>query len=1085
MISESQKQDILTRCDLRQVMENSGLHLVKSGRNYKCRCPFHNETDASFTLYEASNRYKCFGCGKSGNAIDFLMEYKGLTFYESVKQLARDCNVTLEEYNPTAEEEAKARERRQLLKVYESAAAFYQRKLAEIPKALEYARSRFDDETIELFGIGYAPDAYNDLYTHLRGAGFAFELLEKCDLFKQKKFSGCHDTFRDRLMFPIYDLTGKVVAFSGRRLSNDPDTPKYINNGDSPLYSKGRTVFGLNFAFRHIKSADCAILVEGNADVVKMHQLDIRNVVACCGTALTDDQIGLIGRASKNICLMLDGDNAGMTATIKNGKRLVEAGYNAFVLPIPKDKDGNKQDPDSFFTSKEHFEKFQKQEKRFFLSMLAAERQKTIDDPSAKTRAIREISALIQGKPDSEKELLIEELSKIIPGRTLWKKTLREVEADTREKNATKTFTSSNMSEEQDDMIRKYGFYIEKNCYYFYAVKSDNFFKGSNFIMEPLFHIESTVNAKRLYRIRNFFGAERVLEFNQKDLISIAAFRLRCESMGNFLFEGGDHGLSKIKAYLYENTKTCKEIVQLGWQKPGFFAWSNGITVDGEFKEINELGIVEFGGQYYYLPALSSFYLDEDTLFKFERKFVNIPGQTPLFEYCERMRDVYGENAVVGIGFYFATLFRDVIISSYRFFPILNIFGPKGTGKSEMAVSLLKLFGDHPVGINMTNSTIPAMADHVAHTRNALCHVDEYKNSLDYEKIEFLKGLWDGVGRSRMNMDKDKKKETTPVDAGIMLTGQEMASADNALFSRVLFLSVNKDTFTEEEKRRFTELKGIEQQGLTHITNSLLVLRKAFVESFVRRFDEVLGELTPYIDKSKVEDRILKNWTIVLTALKIVIENREIPFRYGESVKLFAKLITRQNADVEAGNEVSDFWNIYQELFSGGIIEKDFDFQVKVVSELKTTTATIDRSLKVLYMNPNRIFGLYAQTKRNANEKKLPKDTLQFYLKNSNEFIGLQQKRFRRNIKNLQEKESAKYFAGDGTDAALEYERPYAWCFNYDMLVDTMGLNLETVFYYEKKEDVKPMKEEAEQHIEPPPKPDFPEEDAQRSLFPY
>ena len=108
MISESQKQDILTRCDLRQVMENSGLHLVKSGRNYKCRCPFHNETDASFTLYEASNRYKCFGCGKSGNAIDFLMEYKGLTFYESVKQLARDCNVTLEEYNPTAEEEAKA-----------------------------------------------------------------------------------------------------------------------------------------------------------------------------------------------------------------------------------------------------------------------------------------------------------------------------------------------------------------------------------------------------------------------------------------------------------------------------------------------------------------------------------------------------------------------------------------------------------------------------------------------------------------------------------------------------------------------------------------------------------------------------------------------------------------------------------------------------------------------------------------------------------------------------------------------------------------------------------------------------------------
>ena len=151
-------------------------------------------------------------------------------------------------------------------------------------------------------------------------------------------------------------------------------------------------------------------------------------------------------------------------------------------------------------------------------------------------------------------------------------------------------------TQEQEELIRKYGFYTENNCYWFYSLKGNSFFKGSNFTMEPLFHIVSTINAKRLYRLKNVYGKSEVLEFSQKDLISIAAFRLRCESLGNFLFEGGDHGLNKIKAYLYDNTKTCREVTQLGWQKQGFFAWSNGITVEGEFRPIGELG--DFATQY-------------------------------------------------------------------------------------------------------------------------------------------------------------------------------------------------------------------------------------------------------------------------------------------------------------------------------------------------------------------------------------------------------------------------------------------------------------------------------------------------------
>ena len=363
---------------------------------------------------------------------------------------------------------------------------------------------------------------------------------------------------------------------------------------------------------------------------------------------------------------------------------------------------------------------------------------------------IKKISGMFFEKTESERESLIMELAKWIPTTALWKKTIKELakEKEEKEEKLKKEQEEKERTERQNEMWRKYGFYERNNCYWFHSQKGEGEFCGSNFVMEPLFHIESVINAKRLYRLTNEYKIVRVVEFPQKDLISLAAFKLRCESLGNFRFEGGEFGLSKIKAYLYEMTQTCKEISQLGWQKQGFWAWSNGIFTDKEFQPINSDGICRHKDENYYIPALSSFYASDDALFQFERKFKHEPGTTTLYEWLDLFCQVYKANAIVGFSYYVATLFRDAIVANTRFFPILNIFGVKGSGKSEMAISLTKLFGDLPVGLNMTNSTIAAMADHVAQTRNALCHIDEYKNSIEYDKVEFLKGLWDGPGRN-------------------------------------------------------------------------------------------------------------------------------------------------------------------------------------------------------------------------------------------------------------------------------------------------------------------------------------------------
>jgi len=1050
MVSKSQINDILLAANLVNIVSESGIKLKKTSNwLHQGLCPFHNEKDGSFYINTRTNTYKCYGCGAWGNAIDFVMNKHGLTFLETVRRLAAKYNIHVEEFTPTKEQEEEEKLRLQLLKIYEDAAQFYSLQLEQNAKALKYVRSRFNDETVDGFRIGFAPDEFTALYRHLRQKGYSMTILEESELFRQKEDRGNYDFFRNRIIFPIFDITGRVIAFSGRKMpESDENLPKYINSAESIIYQKKNVLFGLNFALSFIRQEDSVLIVEGYADLIKLHQLGILNVVASCGTALTDEQIRLLGRTTRNFCLLYDSDPAGQAAAEKNSKRITEVGYNAYTLTLPNNESGEKQDPDTFFHSAEHFREFYTEHKENFLFRITKSKSNKADDPAIKSLAIKEIASLFYKRSESERLAIVDSLSEILKPKNIWLKVIKELEKEAQAEQTLRELSTNGRTNEQNKSFEKYGFYEEKNCYYFYAPKGEGFYQGSNFTMEPLFHIESTVNAKRLYRLKNEYNVVKVLEFSQKDLIALSAFRLKCESLGNFRFDGGEYGLSKIKAYLYEKTRSCKEIIQLGWQKEGFFAWSNGIYTSGNFTEVDELGVAEYEGNFFYIPALSSFYKQEDTLFQFERRFKYLPGTITLYEYTEKLLTTYGENAIVGFCFFISSLFRDIIVSIFRFFPILNIFGPKGTGKSELAVSLLKLFGDLPVGINMTNSTIAAMADHVSHTRNALCHIDEYKNSVDYEKIEFLKGLWDGVGRSRMNMEKDRKKEMTSVDTGIILTGQEMTTSDNALFSRVIFLSFTQTRFSDEAKANFEAFKKIEKQGLTHITALFLAFRSIILENYTEQYNFAMQDIKQKLDSKVIEDRILKNWVVLLTTFRCIKTQISLPFSYEKAVDVFAELIARQNNEVLAGNEVSDFWNIFQELFSNGMIENKYDLLIKEVPDLKCRQQTYTSQMTVLFMNPNRIFSLYAQAKKNNQEKKLPKDTLQYYLQNSDEYLGLHQVRFRKTTKNLQDKTSATHLPGDGT-ICCEHERPNAWCFDYDKLVERTGLNLDTEFIWE------------------------------------
>jgi hypothetical protein len=273
-----------------------------------------------------------------------------------------------------------------------------------------------------------------------------------------------------------------------------------------------------------------------------------------------------------------------------------------------------------------------------------------------------------------------------------------------------------------------------------------------------------------------------------------------------------------------------------------------------------------------------------------------------------------------------------------------------------------------------------------------------------------------------------------------------MTTADNALFSRVIFLSFSQTKFSDEAKVNFDNFKKLEQKGLTHITALFLAFRPIILENYALQYNLTMEDIKQKLDSRAIEDRIMKNWVVLLSAFRCIKMLISLPFTYEKAVDVFAGLIVRQNSEVLAGNEVSDFWNIFQELFSGGMIENKYDLLIKEVQELKCLQQHYTRRMIVLFINPNRIFSLYAQAKKNNQDKKLPKDTLQYYLQNSDDFLGLHQMRFKKTTKNLQDRSSATHLPGDGS-VFHEYERPNAWCFDYEKLVERIGLNLETEFF--------------------------------------
>ena len=379
--------------------------LRRRGANLVACCPFHNEKTPSFYVSPSKGIYKCFGCGKAGSAVGFVMEHEHYTYVEALKYLADKYHIEVKEKEETVEEIAARQRTESLMLVSEFAQKFFVNSLLHTDEGrnvgLNYLHSRgLDDETVERFGLGWAPSGRTALTDAALAEGYKAEYLVEAGLAIQYDDGRVVDRFHERAMFPIHSLAGRVIAYSGRTLRSDSEVAKYVNSPETPIYVKSRALYGIWLAKGDISKTDKCLLAEGNVDVVSMHQLGLRNVVASCGTSLTEEQIRIIKKFTNNITVMYDGDKAGIHAAQRAIGMILKEGMNVSLVLFP---DGD--DPDSFCRKHtlEEVRAFISENETDFVSYMALVNPVPANDPLGRANLINEIADTISVIPDAVK----------------------------------------------------------------------------------------------------------------------------------------------------------------------------------------------------------------------------------------------------------------------------------------------------------------------------------------------------------------------------------------------------------------------------------------------------------------------------------------------------------------------------------------------------------------------------------------------------------------------------------------------------------------------------------------------------------
>lgn len=929
--------DQLYQVDLAQTIGKIYLdpsYKILSNGTAKGLSPFTNERTPSFVVSNVKGIWKDFASGRGGKSvIDFIQAYKGMDFPEAVKLSCEVLNIPIEYEKETEAQKAKRQEKKSLGEIIAFIKENYKENLPKLSLAQKYMQERgFSDEILSDFEIGYA---LAGMYEVLKERGQVSEGVA-LGVLKAYQNGGYYDFFKGRIIFPISDKHGHCVGFGGRVMPSEAKegAPKYLNSPESEVFHKSELLYGFHLARNSMAQCGEVYLVEGYTDVMRMHQIGLRNCVATLGTALSAQHLAEIKKLCKKLIIFRDSDKAGATAAYRDMGLALEAGLFVERVVFPSE---HKEDPDSIGQREGAVALIEAARCDAVLHYLQGAYEEALGRAETKGKKV----ILMPEDKKRLSDLAMELIGKIpdVVTREAYMEQVKArfgikvaIEKPKEEKTYLETprFNFSGFSGDIDPLedyqfpkevedpsvykneILEYGVFQHANRIYCSTDKGNAFYDISNFSIEIIQHMQDEQYPMKLIRICNVHGVEKIFDVLSEKINTLNSFKNVVTSYGNFSFSGSAAQHERLLRYLFDRMGTGRKIDVLGWQAEGFWVWNNKIVIPGLREEaINSEGLFKYQHDSYYIPSANKNF--EKNMYKYgaQKKFRSIPTEVSLPQYLKQLYKVHRGHAITGILFGIGSLFQDIVVSCTGFFPILFYFGPASTGKDNICEAIQSFVGQPQTAIQLEGSasTIKAQIREFAQFSNGISQLSEYKRG-NPQVDGIIKGLWDRRGYKRGSIESKVAVDEVPIISSTLLTGNDSPDAE-ALITRLIWEEMKTQEFSDEAKASYNKLKDMCRRGVSGISDWLLHKRAVFQEHFLEVYREKKRLLSEREAIKGVPVRMIDNLAVLYAVYGIFEREGIFPFWQEDMERHFDSLIENQRRKIESDSVYQRFWDCF------------------------------------------------------------------------------------------------------------------------------------------------------------------------------
>mgnify|MGYP003365077958 CR=1 FL=1 len=923
LIKEEFIAELLSRVDIVEIFSRD--HKVsKRGANYICLSPFKDEKTPSCIISSSKQMFYDKSADISGNIFTYLMKKYNFSYPEAVKDLAKFCtmDVQYEDQATAIKYEEKQKKIHELKPILKSVQRKFVQQLKELPKNheawSEIKKRGYSNEQVEHWELGYAPGG-KFIYNLLKENGLV-ELGRELNLINEKN----NDKIWNRLTYPIYDERGEILGFSSRSL-NTEDQTKWMNPANTEIYNKSNQLYGLNFALQSISKSNTVWLVEGYNDVIAWQENGIINTVSPYGKELAEGQINKLKRFAEKAIVCFDGDKAGIDAILRNVPKLFAKGFNVEVCILP-----DNLDPDDFIreykiTPEQKLNNFLREkgliENGFsFLMEKWIIGETTIEKAEGVKKCARVLSTIEDKTHREIYQEMLQKASKL--SKTTLKEIIKDLDSIKIERKNINLSEYDLPTKLQDvdiskyqSQIREYSFFQHENEIWALVERNeelDTFKSISNFEIEIIQHMNDDKFPKKLFRIKNKRGVERIFDAPANSMQNTGVFTTVLENQGNYRFKGRTNHLDNLKDYLFDSMGTGRAVDVLGWNPEGFFVWNNQITIPGTGTvKMDDNGVFHYNDVTYYVPSANGIYKNNPTRYISQKRFIVKSSNFTLEDYLSQLRKVHRDHAITGILFLLAAAFHDIVKSEISAFPLLFLFGPGSSGKDQLSQGLRSFFGDiqSVISLSSKKSTGKAQIREFAQFANVITHLSEYRNG-DLETNEMLKGLWDLNGYKFGTLDSRVSSDEVPILSAPLVTSNDCPT-EEPLIIRMLWEEMVVNSFDEQAKQNFNKLDDMIKEGVSHFMVDILLKRHLVEEHFTRQFRNYKSSLTKRNAFKGLPERIATNHAVIAAMYEIFHNDIHFPFTRDEMLSHFDVMVTAQRRRIENESVIQKFWQLF------------------------------------------------------------------------------------------------------------------------------------------------------------------------------